>query len=213
MLLLIVYHFAFLLLGTAVPVRRMQTIKCVMVGDGEVGKTFLLVTYTTSAFKEKYLSALFDNYTGDISVDGHTATLTLWDTAGREGYEQLRPLAYAQADVFVVCFSIGSPSSYANVRLKWKPEVSQQCPKVPILLLGTKSDLRGDEETVTKLKEQGLAPTTHQQGDILAKQIGAVKYMECSALQQENIREVFEEAARVVLFPAPKKNCEKCVLL
>uniref|UniRef100_A0A3B5LKP6 Ras homolog gene family, member Gd n=1 Tax=Xiphophorus couchianus TaxID=32473 RepID=A0A3B5LKP6_9TELE len=102
----------------------MQTIKCVMVGDGEVGKTFLLVTYTTSAFKEKHLSALFDNYTGDISVDGHTVTLTLWDTAGREGYEQLRALAYAQADVFVVCFSIGSPSSYANVRLKWKPEVS-----------------------------------------------------------------------------------------
>ncbi|MED6289715.1 hypothetical protein CHARACLAT_005799 [Characodon lateralis] len=70
-----------------------------------------------------------------------------------------------------------------------------------------------DEETEKKLKEQGVAPTTHQQGDILAKQIGAVKYMECSALQQENIREVFEEAARVVLFPVPKRKHKKCVLL
>ncbi|XP_054890368.1 rho-related GTP-binding protein RhoG-like [Poeciliopsis prolifica] len=191
----------------------MQTVKCTLVGDGDVGKTFLLVAYTTSVFKEKYLSALFDKYTGNISVDGQAVTLTLWDTAGREGYEMLRSLAYAHADVFILCFSIGCPSSYDNIRLKWKPEVSQQRPKVPILLLGTKSDLRADEETVKKLKEQGLAPTTHQQGDVLANQIGAVKYLECSALQQENIREVFEEAARVVLFPAPKKNCEKCVLL
>lgn len=191
----------------------MQTIKCVLVGDGEVGKTFLLIAYTTSVFKEKYLSAVFDNYTGDMSVDGHKVTLNLWDTAGREGYELLRTLAYSQADIFIVCFSISSPCSFDNVRLKWKREVSQQRPKVPILLLGTKKDLRGDVETVEKLKEQGLAPITHQQGNILAKQIGAVRYMECSALQQENIREVFEEAARVGLLPAPKKSCKKCVLL
>ncbi|KAM4732584.1 rho-related GTP-binding protein RhoG-like [Anableps anableps] len=191
----------------------MQTIKCVMVGDGDVGKTFLLISYTTSVFKETYRSALFDNYSGDISVDGQTVTLNLWDTACREGYEMLDTLAYSQADVFIACFSIGSPSSYANIRLKWKPEVSQYRPKVPILLLGTKKDLRDDEETVKKLKEQGLAPTTLQQGNILAKQIGAFKYMECSALQQENIREVFEEAVRAVLFSASKKNSKKCVLL
>ncbi|XP_038155107.1 rho-related GTP-binding protein RhoG-like isoform X1 [Cyprinodon tularosa] len=191
----------------------MQTIKCVLVGDGGVGKTFLLVAYATSVFKGKYLSAQFDNYTGDISVDGHTVTLKLLDTAGREGYELLRTLSYPQADIFIVCFSIGSPSSYDNIRLKWKPEVSQHCPKVPILLLGTKKDLRGDEETVKMLKEQGMTVCTYQQGDILAKQIRAVKYMECSALQQENIREVFEEAARAVLFPQSKRNCNKCVLL
>uniref|UniRef100_A0A3Q2P7S8 Rho-related GTP-binding protein RhoG n=1 Tax=Fundulus heteroclitus TaxID=8078 RepID=A0A3Q2P7S8_FUNHE len=191
----------------------MQSVKCVMVGDGEVGETFLLIAYATSVFKQKYLSAVFDNYTGEINVDGRTVTLNLWDTAGREGYERLRTLSYAQADVFIVCFSIGSPSSYANVRLKWKPEVSQHCPKAPILLLGTKRDLRGDEETVRRLKEEGLAPSTQQQGDILAEQIGAVKYVECSALQQENIEEVFEEAVRAVLFPATKKNCIKCALL
>ncbi|KAM4585992.1 rho-related GTP-binding protein RhoG-like [Fundulus diaphanus] len=191
----------------------MQSIKCVMVGDGEVGKTFLLIAFTTSVFKQKYLSAVFDNYTGEINVDGRTVTLNLWDTAGREGYERLRTLSYPQADVFIVCFSISSPSSYANVRLKWKPEVSQHCPKAPILLLGTKRDLRGDEEMVKRLKEEGLAPSTQQQGDILAKQIGAVKYMECSALQQENIEEVFEEAVRAALFPATKKNCKKCALL
>ncbi|MEQ2197324.1 hypothetical protein XENOCAPTIV_027661 [Xenoophorus captivus] len=90
---------------------------------------------------------------------------------------------------------------------------------LPLMLTSTSSgNLRCSNtvlkcQTVKKLKEQGVAPTTHQQGDILAKQIRTVKYMECSALQQENIREVFEEAARVVLFPVPKRKHKKCVLL
>ncbi|XP_017279544.1 rho-related GTP-binding protein RhoG-like [Kryptolebias marmoratus] len=188
----------------------MQDIKGVMVGDGEVGKTFLLVAYATTVFKQKYLSAVFDNYTGEVSVDGRTVSLCLWDTAGREGYDRLRTLSYPQTNVFVICFSIGSPSSHANVRHKWHPEVSHHCPDVPILLVGTKKDLRGDAETVKKLKEAGMALTTHQQGNALAKQIGAFKYVECSALQQDGVKEVFDEAVRAVLYA---KNHKKCVLL
>ncbi|KAM9834139.1 ras homolog gene family, member Gd isoform X2 [Syngnathus typhle] len=168
----------------------MQTIKCVVVGDGAVGKTCLLISYTTNAFPEEYIPTVFDNYSAQMSVDGRTVSLNLWDTAGQE-----------------------DPSSHANVRHKWHPEVSHHCPNVPILLVGTKRDLRGDAETVKKLKEQGLAPTTHQQGNALAKQIGAVKYMECSALLQEGVREVFAEAVRAVLYPVTKKNAKKCVLL
>ncbi|GLD74101.1 rho-related GTP-binding protein RhoG-like isoform X1 [Lates japonicus] len=177
--------------GAAAPVvvGRMQTIKCVVVGDGAVGKTCLLISYTTNAFPEEYIPTVFDNYSAQMSVDGRTT------------------------NVFIICFSIGSPSSHANVRHKWHPEVSHHCPNVPILLVGTKKDLRGDAETVKKLKEQGLAPTTQQQGNALAKQIGAVKYMECSALQQDGVREVFADAVRAVLYPVTKKNPKKCVLL
>ncbi|KPP60466.1 rho-related GTP-binding protein RhoG-like, partial [Scleropages formosus] len=184
----------------------MQTIKCVVVGDGAVGKTCLLISYTTNAFPEEYIPTVFDNYSAQMSVDGRTVSLNLWDTAGQEEYDRLRTLSYPQTNVFVICFSIGSPSSYANVRHKWHPEVSHHCPNVPILLVGTKRDLRTDAETVKKLKEQGLAPTTQQQGNTLSKQIGAVKYMECSALLQENVREVFAEAVRAVLYPDTKKN-------
>ncbi|MCJ8733908.1 hypothetical protein PDJAM_G00229150 [Pangasius djambal] len=148
-----------------------------------------------------------------MSVDGRTVSLNLWDTAGQEEYDRLRTLSYPQTNVFIICFSIGSPSSYANVRHKWFPEVSHHCPSVPVLLVGTKRDLRSDTETVKKLKEQNLAPTTQQQGTALAKQINAVKYMECSALLQEGVREVFAEAVRAVLYPVTKKNSKKCVLL
>uniref|UniRef100_A0A8C6KEK8 Uncharacterized protein n=1 Tax=Nothobranchius furzeri TaxID=105023 RepID=A0A8C6KEK8_NOTFU len=65
-----------------------QTIKCVLVGDEEVGKTFLVISYRTNVFKEKYHSAPFDNYNGQINVDGHDVNLLLWDTAGHDGYER-----------------------------------------------------------------------------------------------------------------------------
>lgn len=191
----------------------MQSIKCVVVGDGAVGKTCLLISYTTNAFPEEYIPTVFDNYSAQTSVDGRTVSLNLWDTAGQEEYDRLRTLSYPQTNVFIVCFSIGSPSSFANVRLKWHPEVSHHCPAVPILLVGTKKDLRVDTETVKKLKEQGLAPSNQQQGGGLAKQIGAVKYMECSSLLQDGVREVFSEAVRAVLYPIARKNSKKCVLL
>ncbi|XP_062332581.1 rho-related GTP-binding protein RhoG-like [Osmerus eperlanus] len=191
----------------------MQSIKCVVVGDGAVGKTCLLISYTTNAFPEEYIPTVFDNYSAQTSVDGRTVSLNLWDTAGQEEYDRLRTLSYPQTNVFIICFSIGSPSSYANVRLKWHSEVSHHCTAVPILLVGTKKDLREDMETVKKLKEQGLVPSTQQQGGGLAKQIGAVKYMECSSLQQDGVRDVFAEAVRAVLYPVTRKNGKKCVVL
>lgn len=191
----------------------MQGIKCVVVGDGAVGKTCLLISYTTNAFPEEYIPTVFDNYSAQITVDGRTVSLNLWDTAGQEEYDRLRTLSYPQTNVFVICFSIGSPSSFANVRHKWHPEVCHHCPNIPILLVGTKKDLRSDPETVKKLKEQGLSPTTYQQGTSLSKQIGAVKYLECSALNQEGVRDVFVESVRAVLFPVPKKSPKKCILL
>lgn len=193
--------------------RRMQTIKCVVVGDGAVGKTCLLISYTTNAFPEEYIPTVFDNYSAQTSVDGQIVSLNLWDTAGQEEYDRLRTLSYPQTNIFVICFSISNPSSYANVRHKWHPEVSHHCPNVPVLLVGTKRDLRGDLETVRKLKEQSLVPTTPQQGTSLAKQVGAVKYLECSALMQDGVHEVFSEAVRAVLYPTAKKTTKKCVLL
>ncbi|XP_060688727.1 ras homolog gene family, member Gd [Hemiscyllium ocellatum] len=191
----------------------MQTIKCVVVGDGAVGKTCLLISYTTNAFPGEYVPTVFDNYSAQMTVDGRTVSLNLWDTAGQEEYDRLRTLSYPQSNVFIICFSVASPSSYANVRHKWQPEVLHHCPNVPILLVGTKKDLRNDSETMKKLKEQSLSPITMHQGVTLAKQIRAVKYLECSALNQDGIREVFVEAVRAVLYPHKKKKSKNCVLL
>lgn len=92
-------------------------------------------------------------------------------------------------------------------------QVSHHCPGVPILLVGTKSDLRNDAEIQKKLKDQNQMPVTHQQGAALARQIHAVRYLECSALNQDGIKDVFIEAVRAFLNPQPTVTKKPCVLL
>ena len=180
----------------------MQAIKCVAVGDGAAGKTCLFISYTTNCFPGEYIPTVFDNYSANVMVDGRPIYLGLWDTGGLEDCDRLRPISYPQTDVFLICFSLVNPTSFENVKAKWFPEVRDHCQNVPIVLVGTHLDLRDDTEFIEKLREEKrLAPITYPQGSSLAKEMRAVKYLECSALTQKGLSQVFEEAVRAVLNP------------
>uniref|UniRef100_A0A915JLR8 Uncharacterized protein n=1 Tax=Romanomermis culicivorax TaxID=13658 RepID=A0A915JLR8_ROMCU len=142
-------------------------------------------------------------------VDGRPINLGLWDTAGQEDYDRLRPLSYPQTDVFLICFSLVNPASFENVRAKWFPEVSHHCRNTPIILVGTKSDLRDDKDTIERMKQRHISPIAFAQGLAMAKEIGAVKYVECSALSQKGVKNVFDEAIRAVLYPVCRRHCER----
>ncbi|OZJ06240.1 Ras-related C3 botulinum toxin substrate 1 [Bifiguratus adelaidae] len=193
----------------------MQAIKCVVVGDGAVGKTCLLISYTTNAFPGEYIPTVFDNYSANVMVDGKPINLGLWDTAGQEDYDRLRPLSYPQTDVFLICFSLVSPPSFENVRTKWYPEISHHAPNIPIILIGTKLDLREDRDTIDKLRAKHMAPISFSQGVQMSKDIGAQRYLECSALTQKGLKNVFDEAIRAVLSPTQvhKKQSKRCMIL
>lgn len=191
----------------------MQTLKCVVVGDGAVGKTCLLISYTTNQFPADYVPTVFDNYAVTVMIGDEPYTLGLFDTAGQEDYDRLRPLSYPSTDVFLVCFSVISPPSFENVKEKWFPEVHHHCPGVPCLIVGTQIDLRDDKVIIEKLQRQRLRPISPEQGERLARELRAVKYVECSALTQRGLKNVFDEAIVAALEPPVIKKNKKCTIL
>jgi small GTP-binding protein len=180
----------------------MKHIKCVVVGDGAVGKTCLLLSYTTNAFPGEYIPTVFDNYSANVMVEDQQINLQLWDTAGQEDYKKLRPLSYPQTDVFVICFSLVSPTSLENVQNMWLPEIKEHCPTCPFILVGMKSDLRDQfSQHADEFKSKGWEPVAGSKGEDMKKAVGAQAYIECSAKIQYNLKEVFEAAIKVVLHP------------
>ncbi|KAL0488088.1 Ras-related protein Rac, partial [Acrasis kona] len=169
-----------------------------------VGKTCILHVYANNTFPEEYIPTVFENYSTSVIVEGKSVNLGLWDTAD---YDRLRPLSYPGTNVFLLCFSIIAPSSFENVTKKWIGEIRQFSGEhVPILLIGTKKDLGNDPEITEMLLSKGHAPITPAQGELLKKEIGAVKYMECSALHNVGVKEVFNEAIRTSLYGVTRRR-------
>ncbi|XP_063443750.1 ras-related C3 botulinum toxin substrate 2-like [Mytilus trossulus] len=193
----------------------MQHIKCVVVGDGNVGKTCLLMCYSTNTFNDDYLPTIFDNYKTTVKLDDMYIELGLWDTAGQEDYDRFRPLSYPQTDVVVVCFSLVHRSSFENINQKWIPEIRHHLTGVPIVLVGTKLDIRQDKElNKSKHSNKNNIPVSFIEGQTLARKIDAVRYLECSAKTQEGLNLVFEVAIKAVICPSTHKQKNKmCILL
>lgn len=184
----------------------MRSIKSVVVGDGGVGKTCLLISYTTNTFPNDYIPTVFDNYSASVMIDGEPIKLGLWDTAGQSEYDRLRPLSYPQTEIFLCCFSVISPTSFSNVTNKWIPEIYHHCPKdIAVLLVGTKTDLRDEPHVLDELHDKNLKPILYEQGVKLAKELGAVAYLECSAATQVGVKEIFDYAIRAVLEPTKEE--------
>lgn len=188
--------------------------KLVIVGDGACGKTCLLVVFSNDTFPEVYVPTVFENYVADIVVEGKKIELALWDTAGQEDYDRLRPLSYPDTNVVLVCFSIDMPDSLDNIPEKWIPEVHHFCPQVPFVLVGCKLDLRTDPATIAKLKKAGNSkPVSTEEASAIATRIGAHRYIECSARTKQNVKEVFEVATIASLASRRKKGKGGCALL
>ena len=180
--------------------------KLVIVGDGACGKTCLLIVFSKDQFPEVYVPTVFENYVADIEVDGKTVELALWDTAGQEDYDRLRPLSYPDTDVILMCFSIDSPDSLENIPEKWTPEVRHFCPNVPIILVGNKKDLRNDEKTKFELAKMKQEPVKFDEGAAMGDKISAYTFMECSAKTKDGVREVFYAATKAALQSRKKRR-------
>ncbi|UJR38078.1 hypothetical protein I4U23_030759 [Adineta vaga] len=186
--------------------------KLVIVGDGMCGKTSLLYAFTQDVYDPTYAPTIFDTHATEIQVDNKRITLALFDTAGQEDFDRLRPLSYPDTNVVLICFSVDSPASAINVVEKWNPEVRHFCTNCPMILVGCKKDLRTDPQVAEKLKKQGESLVTNEVGRRIAAQIKADAYMECSAKTREGVQELFIHAARLSLKKRQTRSNSICTL-
>ncbi|XP_050704679.1 uncharacterized protein LOC126990168 [Eriocheir sinensis] len=177
-----------------------RPLKVVVVGDSTVGKTSLLNSYNTGKFHEAYVPIVYENFTGTHTVDGVSYTLVMWDTGGQEEYERLRPLSYHGTHVFILCFALDNRASFENVSSKWLPELHKHCPKTPIVLVGTKMDVRN------------LDVLMPHDGKELVERHQVSKYVECSAKTQEGLQEVFDAVVRTPIAAVDQRS-RRCVII
>ncbi|KAK9462548.1 small GTPase superfamily [Lipomyces oligophaga] len=199
--------------------------KIVTVGDQACGKTSLLLTYTMGVFPELYMPTIFENRAVTVKLlSGKSARLDLFDTAGQEQFDRLRPLAYNDTNLVLIAYSVDNPTSLQNISERWWPEVSHYCSlKMPIVIVGLKTDLRNDPKVVESLRASGFTSTvSSQQGREVAKKIaGGVPYVECSAKSKQGVDDVFNTILDALVAPKGKtkypgdsrKPGRKCILL
>lgn len=182
---------------------KVVPLKCVVTGDGAIGKTCMLISYTNNQFPKEYVPTVFNNYTKNLLCNGRQIAMMLWDTAGQEDYGKLRPLSYKKSDILLICFAIDNKDSAENIITKWVPEAKQYAPAVPFIIVGTKSDLRKSHDPSNDYVE--LVP--EWKGQNIASDTGAVGYVECSALNQDNLKQVFELAAKTAIESKTQEGC------
>ncbi|KAK2908801.1 hypothetical protein QQF64_001253 [Cirrhinus molitorella] len=175
------------------------SVKCVLVGDCAVGKTALLVRFTSETFPDCYRPTVYENTGVDVFMDGIQINLGLWDTAGHDTFRQIRPMSYQQADVVLLCYSVANPTSLNNLRHKWIAEVREYLPKVPVLVVATQTDNR-------EMGPYRANCTTATEGKQVAQEIRAKGYLECSALSNRGVQQVFECAVRTAVNRARRRT-------
>ena len=106
-------------------------------------------------------------------------------------------MAYPNSDVILIVFSVIDPASFLNAKKKWYPELQECVPKATKIFVGNKIDLR--QEQLDKNLDAKEAPISKETAKKIVEEELGCKYLECSALTQEGLKEVFLEAVRGVL--------------
>ncbi|KAI9486138.1 MAG: GTP-binding protein rho1 [Benjaminiella poitrasii] len=179
--------------------RKLSRKKLVVVGDGFCGKTSLLHVFQHNEFPEDYVPTVFENYIAIVHHEsGKSIELSLWDTAGQEEYDRLRPLCYPETDVILACFAIDQVQSFENVKDRWIPEMDHFLFNTPRLLVGTKGDLRTSGKRIAELQTNGQQLISVEQAEALARKLNT-QYIECSAKTNTNVTEVIHAAAGLII--------------
>ncbi|XP_045446076.1 uncharacterized protein LOC123654202 [Melitaea cinxia] len=170
---------------------KKEKIKCVLVGDGAVGKSSLIAAYAQDTFREDYQPTAYDTFNVVVDVDDRPVCVEICDTAGQDSMSELRALCYPGTDVLMLCFSVVRPETFRSVAERWTRAVDSV--NAPLILVGTQCDLALDGRVIQTLKSRGEHPVTEAEARALAAKINAV-YVETSAKTRKQLKDAFDAA-------------------
>jgi len=188
-----------------------KEIKIVVVGDGTVGKTCLLSVFATDEFSFEHIPTIFENKTKEFTYNKKKYILDLWDTAGQENFDRLRPLSYTDVDCFLVCFSLADSDSLDNIKWKWWPELQQhKNGNEKYILVGTKMDML-EQPIDNKITPEQIKNVLAQDptSDIATQLLP--NYVQTSSLQRKNVQDPFKLAIELCFQPKVAKSCA-CII-
>lgn len=165
---------------------QIRKYKLVIIGDQSVGKTSLVTRFKYDTFDNSYQATIgIDFLSQTMYLDDRTIRLQLWDTAGQERFHSLIPSYIRDSVLVIVVYDVGQRSSYEGVT-KWMDEVTQvRGAGAIIVLVGNKSDI-----------DQSDRQVSYEEGESMARGIGASVFTETSARTGHNVKSLFQRIAR-----------------
>ncbi|MFX0134210.1 MAG: GTP-binding protein [Candidatus Hodarchaeota archaeon] len=162
-------------------------LKCIIVGDGGVGKTALSIRYTEGKFRDDYKMTIgVDFSTKIMNVDDKSVKFQIWDTGGQEQFSYVRPMYYTGSTCGFVVFDKTNRQSFYNIG-KWFKEVYDNAGQIPLILIGNKIDLADHQVSTEEAK------TISDRYNTL--------YFETSAKSGELVNSVFTTLVKMVIDP------------
>ncbi len=152
----------------------------------------MVMSYKVNKLLGDYVPTAYDIYAVETQFNGRNLCINIMGLSGGDGYAKMRAIAYRGTQVFIMCFSLTNRASFENVRTMWRPELGAIAPRAPIVLVGTKADLKSKGEAVSGKGEA----VSDGEARAMASQIGAFAYEECSTLTQQGLRAVFDAACQ-----------------
>ena len=180
-----------------------EDLKIFIVGEGNTGKTSMLMTYLSGVFPEQHLPYVHESVVKrQVNSDGVGVPLLLIDTAGAEDYDQIRPKYYPGTKCFILGYAVCKRDRFRVLEELWFNEIRSVCHDVPIILTATKIDLRETEENcVTTEEGQALAAKTRSH------------YAEISSLERIGLDELFVLVSDLSHHYNSSKENRKCIIV
>ncbi len=149
-----------------------------------------MTTNQTKEFPHEYVPTVIEPHKIESDFHGKKVTLEMIEFINEE-YHPKQQYAYVNISVCLVCFSVVNPRSFENVKSKWIPQALRYTSgKVPLILVGMKTELRRDPKTLQKLTEKGLAFVTYEQGEATARENMCIDYIEISTERGYGLKEL-----------------------